>query len=254
MGDVSPDEQLQVEEMAFKHPEVKTELGAIAASLEAYAVINAVEPPVQQEKRILNSMLVNLGDDRTFGEKQATVTAMPVRQNNGYKYAFAACLALLLVSVVALYNVYNKLQQSQQLITTLEQQNQQFSHTVSLMDHQLDVFRDPTFTFVQLKGTEKSPASQLTLAWSAKKKKVMIDMQGMKLPVTDHSHQYQLWAIVDGAPVDLGVFDFIGTDESPADMKEMKAVSAPQAFAVTIEPRGGSTNPTLTEMVVMSKI
>ena len=69
------------------------------------------------------------------------------------------------------------------------------------------------------------------------------------MPKNDKGHQYQLWAIVDKKPVSLGVFD--KTDADSVEMKEMGSVVAPQAFAVTLEPRGGSVNPTMDEMMVI---
>jgi anti-sigma-K factor RskA len=37
-------------------------------------------------------------------------------------------------------------------------------------------------------------------------------------------------------------------------MKEMKSVALAQAFAVTLEPRGGSVNPTMDQMVVIKML
>ncbi|RVT98511.1 anti-sigma factor [Mucilaginibacter limnophilus] len=252
LGDLSPEERLQVEGMALKHLEVKAELGAIEASLEVYARAHAVDPSEKMQDRVLNSLLINFGNDESFpGRTVNRVIEMPARTpSNFYKYAFAACLVLLLVSIAALINVYNKWKQSDSQVVALQLEKQQFSKRVNLMDEQLDVFRDSTFRFVKLKGTPKTPASAMTVAWSPVKKKVMIDMAGMKLPANDESHQYQLWAIVKGKPVDLGVFDA----KADTAMKEMKPVEQPQAFAVTLEPRGGSANPTMDEMVVISNI
>ena len=95
------------------------------------------------------------------------------------------------------------------------------------------------------------PSAQMTVAWSPAKKKVMIDMAGMQLPANDLSHQYQLWALVNGKPVDLGVFDRAEADS--VDMKLMKPVDLAGAFAVTLEPRGGSNSPTMSEMMVIGQ-
>ena len=81
----------------------------------------------------------------------------------------------------------------------------------------------------------------------------MLDMADLKLPANDKDHQYQLWALVGGKPVDLGVFDKTATD-STIDMKEMKSLALAQAFAVTLEPRGGSVNPTMDQMMVVGTL
>lgn len=254
LGNVTPEEKLQVEEMMAAHQQVRAEVDEIERVLEIYAGKNAVEPAADKRTHILNSLVTNLADDNNFSSKvkeEGNVITLP-RANNFYKYAFAASLILLLGTAIALYKVYTKLQQSNNQLLTLTTQNQQFAKTVSLKDKQLGVFRDPTFKLLRLKGTEKSPDAGMTIAWSPENKKVMIDMVDMKLPSTDEAHQYQLWAIVNGKPVDLGVFDKPVIDT--ADMVEMKPVALAQAFAVTREPKGGSKNPTMDEMLVIKNL
>jgi anti-sigma-K factor RskA len=258
IGEVAGDEKAQVEAMALKHPAVKAELDEIERSMEWYADENKIEPAAALRDRVLNSVLTNLADDNNFPTKKAPVTeakvvAMaPPSSVNIYKYAFAACLALLLVSTVALYNVYQKLQVSNGQVAVLSSQTQQFSKTVSMKDEELTMFRDTAYKLVKMPGTAKTPTAYMTLAWSPSKKKVIIDMAGLKLPENDAEHQYQLWAIVAGKPVDLGVFD--AKADSAAMMKVMKSVDKPQAFAVTLEKRGGSVNPTMANMTVIATI
>ena len=257
LGDVTPEERARVETMAKKHPAVKAELDEIERSLELYAEKNAIEPSEKLRSRVLNNLVVNLGDDRTFKsartaaqEDDWTIPIIRARSNTFFKYAFAACLALLIVSIVALIGVYNKLQQSNNLVASLQSQNQRFANQANLMDKEFKVFRDPSFKMLKLQGTPKSPSSMLMIAWSPVKKKVMIDMMHANMPANDKDHQYQLWAMVDGKPVDLGVFD---SDTTSKDMKEMKSIASAEAFAVTLERRGGSPTPTMDQMMVIGK-
>jgi len=128
--------------------------------------------------------------------------------------------------------------------------NQHFANTVSLKDGELEVLQDASFKFLKLNGTANTPQSQVTVAWSPAKKKVWIDMRSLKMPANDAGHQYQLWALIGKKPVDLGVFD--KTADS-TDMKEMKSTAYADAFAVTLEPRGGSASPTMDKMMVIGK-
>jgi anti-sigma-K factor RskA len=256
LGDGSPEERAKVEQMCAAHPVVKAELREIEHALELYAAENAVEPAAQHRHKVLNSLVTNFADDSTFSARhpdtETKIVSLPERPtNNFYKYAFAASIALLIGSLAALYSTYNKLQQSNQQLIVLNSENTKFSKTINHMDEELDVFRDTTFKLLKLKGTAKMPSAQMTVAWSPVKKKVMIDMVGMKLPANDASHQYQLWALVNGKPVDLGVFDKAEADS--VDMKLMKPVDLAAAFAVTLEPRGGSVNPTMSEMMVIGQ-
>ncbi|HEY0245865.1 MAG TPA: anti-sigma factor [Mucilaginibacter sp.] len=257
LGDVTPDERLQVEQMISDHPVIRAEVDEIEEAMELYAHANAVSPPVNQRSKILNSLLTNLGDDRTFTSKKQSgttnnaITIPAAQTGNFYKYAFAAAVILLIGCIFALYNMHSQLQQSNTQLAVLASQNQHFSKRVNLMDRQLGVFRDTTFKVLRLKPTGLVPDIGITVAWSPVKKKVMLDMVTMKMPKNDQYHQYQLWALVAGKPVNLGVFDKSPSDT--ADMKEMKTIAAADAFAVTLEPRGGSTNPTMNEMMVLGK-
>jgi anti-sigma-K factor RskA len=274
LGDISAEERLQVEAMAQKYPEIQTELQEIEKALEIYADVHDMEPAAEMRDRVLNSLLTNLGDDRTFSKTiqhtdapAVNEASMPAKHiANGarvvnmrpatasifYKYAFAACLLLLCVSIAALTILYSELQSSRQQVVSLRLSEQKFTKQVNMMDSELALYRDPSYQMVHLKGLPKTPSSTLTVAWSPNKQKVMVNLHNAKLPDADKDHQFQLWAIANGKPVDLGVFDNTETDE--ASMKEMKSIGAAQAFAVTIEPRGGSVNPTMDQMVVMASL
>jgi anti-sigma-K factor RskA len=70
-----------------------------------------------------------------------------------------------------------------------------------------------------------------------------------KLPMPPSDKQYQLWALKDGKPYDAGVFDMTG------DMHMMPVkIGEADAFAVTLEKKGGSPTPTLTQLYMMGKI
>ena len=78
-----------------------------------------------------------------------------------------------------------------------------------------------------------------------------MDITNLPSPAADK--QYQLWAIVDGAPVDMGVFD-LASAETDTTFQNVPFIENPQAFAVTLEPKGGSTNPTLDQMYVVGNV
>jgi anti-sigma-K factor RskA len=57
---------------------------------------------------------------------------------------------------------------------------------------------------------------------------------------------------MNGKPVDLGV---IGADVWQEKLLvKMKGVNEAQAFAITLEPKGGSVNPTMDQMYVVGKL
>jgi len=259
LGEASHAERLDVEAMAKEHPAIRAELDEIEKSMELFAGEHEIDPAPELRDRILNSLLTNLADDRTFrtkaepvAEAKVVTMAPPAANTSFYKYAFAACLALLIVSSLAIFNLYNKLEKSNTQILALSAQTSQLSKTVGYKDEQLKVFRDTAYRVFNLQGAGKTPDASLSVAWSPVQKKVVIDLKGMKMPETDAEHQYQLWAIVAGKPVSLGVFD--SKKDSAEVMKVMSSVDKPQAFAVTLEKRGGVPSPTMANMTVIKMI
>ena len=104
---------------------------------------------------------------------------------------------------------------------------------------------------VTLKGSAKAPKASLLVALNEDKEEVMIDLSSLSMPSNDQEHQYQLWAMVDGKPVDLGVFD---AKNDSTGMKKMKFIKNAQSFAVTLEPKGGSKNPNMDKMMAIGTI
>ena len=256
LGDISTNEKLEVEAMASQHLAVKAELAEIERSMEMYADVHSIEPAEDLRDRVLKSLATNLSNDTTLREESTVHEAKVVqivRQKNSdfFKYAFAACLALLVLSVAALFTVYNTLQNTQGQLVAIQQQSMRFSNRVNLLDHQLNLFRDPSVQLVQLGPGPAAPKSGLAVAWSPSKKEVMIDLsRASNMPVNDKEHSYQLWALVGGKPVDLGVFD---VRENSTAMIEMKSIAKADAFAVTLEPRGGLPSPTMANLMVVGK-
>ncbi len=117
--------------------------------------------------------------------------------------------------------------------------------TIQAKNDQLALYSDNKTQRVLLTGTDNSPASSLRVLYAANGE-VYID--AINLPPLAAGKQYQLWGIVNGQPVDAGIFD-------PVDgLISMKQLQDAAAFAVTIEPIGGSQVPTLDTMVVIGEV
>lgn len=250
-GDLNPAEKLEVEALLAKYPQLKKELDEIEASLEQYARAYSIEP----SENLRQKVLAQLGTTNTSSSGAGEVLSLPPRNDSFFRYAFAASVALLILSVAGLITLYSRLQDSKQQIAVLSSSNQKFSSRVNYMERQLSarevalgVLRNPEFKLIKLAGTKQAPKASMMVAFNPAKKEVMIDMSSMKMPENDPDHQYQLWAMVNGKPVDLGVFDMKPEDDG---MIRMKEVQNAQAFAVTLERRGGNDLPTMDQMMVI---
>jgi len=243
------------EKISISANEVNTDKGSAPVN---HSSIN--HHSLNHSSSINNHAAINSGSAINHGAKIVPLNADHAASTiKTLRYALVACVGLLVVSVVALYSTHDKLTTANQQILALNVDKEKFASTVSFMkDENKDlqeiatIAADPTWKAVKLAGTKISPQANMMVYWHKQGQHVMVDNTKMALPQNDAAHQYQLWAIVDGKPVDLGVFD--ATAEPKKLLVAMKEVGNAQAFAVTLEKRGGSISPTMEKMVAMGGV
>ncbi|MGQ7854195.1 anti-sigma factor [Pedobacter sp. WC2501] len=268
LGDLSPKEALQVEEIASQNPEVRDEIAAIEQAMEQYAMQNAVEPSADVETRLFEKLGLSEVEENVNVQPEPIYTQEPkiIRLDGSdakvrtLRYALVACIALLVVSTAALFITYNKLNAAHDQIASLNLDKQKFAGVVSKLefenqglDNMAAMADSKEWATIRMAGQPFSPASKMKVYWNKKDKRVLINYVAMDLPKTDAEHQYQLWALVNGKPVSLGVFGKTDSTNNEALVK-MQTIQEAQAFAVTLEPRGGSVNPTMDKLTVMGGV
>ena len=268
LGDLSPEEALQVEEMAAQYPEVKSELTAIEIAMESYAMENAVAPSADIETKLFEKLGLgkNEGVEAMSTIPAYTEEAKVVKLDNSdskvrtLRFALVACVALLIISTGALFITYNKLNAAHDQIASLNLDKEKFAGVVSKLefenkglDNMVAMNDSKEWAIIRMAGQAFSPKSKMNVYWNKKDKSVLINYVAMDLPKADAEHEYQLWALVNGKPVSLGVFGKTDSTSTEA-LQKMQAIQEAQAFAVTLEPMGGSVNPTMEKLAVMGGV
>ena len=165
------------------------------------------------------------------------------------KLAAAACIILLLTSLIFNYTLYKKYQDADDNFQASRLQLDDQKKAIEGMNTDLDVVTNKYASPVVLSGTAYSPESVAKIFWMKNTGDVYIDPSN--LPQTPSDKQYQLWAIVDGKPVDAGM---ITTNKGVYRIQKMKSFGKVEAFAITLEKSGGSPSPTMDRMIVHAKI
>ena len=268
LGDLSPEEALQVEEMAAQYPEVKSELTAIEIAMENYAMENAVAPSADIETKLFEKLGLGKSEDVEARSTTPAYTeeAKVVKLDNSdskvrtLRFALVACVALLIISTGALFITYNKLNAAHDQIASLNLDKEKFAGVVSKLefenkglDNMVAMNDSKEWATIRMAGQAFSPKSKMNVYWNKKDKSVLINYVAMDLPKADAEHEYQLWALVNGKPVSLGVFGKTDSTSTEA-LQKMQAIQDAQAFAVTLEPMGGSVNPTMEKLAVMGGV
>lgn len=253
-------EAAEFERMCSEHPEVKTARDSFELQLEKQAFVNVVAPP----ERVRSNFFAEL--DQAIAQDSSAVPPPVVplfesgnRRTTGSiaKYLAAASIILLVVSTALNFYFFQQYQSYSTRYNDLLAQNGQLTlnnNTIQtrLRSYETTIGRltDTNVTIVKMPGFPKgpSPASLATVYWDKRTKEVFLYVNNMPRPVT--SKQYQLWALVGGKPVDAGTFDVDGDTV----LVRMKNVPNAETFAITLQDRGGSPTPDLTQLYVIGNV
>ena len=242
LGDVTGAERAHVEEALRQYPELRTELQRVEETVEAFAQKAAIMPRPEVKEKILTSF-----------QATAEVRVIPLSLRP-WKYAVAASLALALVASYLAYDYRMRWIERDTAFNELTARSQQIAEDYNVVNQKLDkiqgdlsIVENTAFKKVVMKGTANDLNALASVYWNASTEEVYISVQNLK--AISHENQFQLWAIVNGKPVDVGVFD-----SGFAGLLKMKTVAGAAAFAVTVEPRGGNQNPTLSTMQVIGAL
>lgn len=260
-GGLTQTEQEEVEFRAATSPEVRLALDEACAAMESYAELYAVSPRAELKNRIMQQFVSpRQSEDTTTTREEIPVHTLPYPEesnsDSAYKWMFAASIVLFLISGWLSFHFYNKWQQAEQRLAgaiASEQLMARNYRTTSLQLHQqektLSILRNPAYKAVKLQGVETHPDANMMVYWNAQQQQVYVDQ--VALPAPPAGKQYQLWALKDGKPIDAGMIE---NSAGNAGIQQMKNISSAQAFAVTLEPIGGSKVPTLEQLTVMGNI
>lgn len=245
-GAATDAERAQVEAMAAQHPEVKAELLAVEDAMNAYAIKYAVEPPSHLKDKILDVLAstpvrASAGD----GEYRELRIEPRAEEKKDYRYtrifAIAASL-LLLFSLPASLFMYMRMKTDETRIAAMDKKQQDMARSMNDsavayegMRNKIYVLTDPMFKMIPMKGMKTVPDAKAMVCWCPGSKELYFEPE--KLPAPPKGMQYQLWAIVDGKPVDAGMV------KMDSGMQKMKLIANASAFAVTLEKAGGSDTP-----------
>jgi anti-sigma-K factor RskA len=259
LGMADREERAEFERICAAHAEVRRARELFELSLEEQVLSNAVMPSKNVRSKIfaeieIESEKIGKASDHESGEEhgleagRATVTSAKVPSIGWQRYLAAASVILLLISTALnfyLFNQYKTYSQRYGVLlnqqTELAKNNEVLQTRVNTYDSTLAMLRNSNMTVIKMPGTNvpSSPdsTSVATVYWDTKSKDVYLLVNNLPQPPSDK--QYQLWAIVDGQPIDAGVFDL----QSSPGFVRMKNMPRAQVFAVTLEKRGGSVTP-----------
>ena len=242
MGTISHEEAAILECVMKNNTEVKKAVLEVQQIIEQLATEQAIEPPHFLKAEIMKK--IEFGTPETTGGKIIPLHTEKIeagKPSSVPNWMKAASVAVLFGLGYLGYEVNSKNTQLQEIAVN----NTELSTRLTDLEQMNAILKSAKK--IQLKGVEKHPDMLAEVYWDDSKK-VYLDIKN--LPAAPTGKQYQLWAIVDGKPVDMGMYN----SQEDSKMQPMKSVENPQAFAITLEKEGGNPTPTMEEMYVMGTI
>lgn len=208
LGQCTAEERALVERMAAEHAEVRTELAAIEKTLEGYAAANTVEPPAWMKSRILDMI-----------EKESKSPAPPAGGTAAVPGSPAALLRLfqaisLALALLAGFFFFQKSKLTSEK-TALENRLAELQKQVDACAEQARKTEKLQQVNLLLRDRDDTRAIPLSNGENGKftafayhnaaRCEVAIDLN--TLPAPAPGKYFQLWSIVDGKAVSMGMVD-----------------------------------------------
>ncbi|WKK75486.2 anti-sigma factor [Marivirga salinae] len=258
LGQLNEAETKELLQYAEEHEEVRNALDETEETLFALGQEGSITPPAQSKKALFADLGLEMESDKADSEEELVQEEIKkeTKAFSIYPYLSAAASIVAIIGIVFSVYYYNQWQSTEARLSNIIAQNQSMAQQYNVVKNQMEqyaenveILRQPGIETVPMKGLDIAPDAQAFVHWNKKTNEVFLNAK--KMPSNEMDHQYQLWAIVEGAPVDMGVFDVAG---DMTRLLKMKTIGKASAFAVTLEPRGGSKNPTMEKMYVIGQI
>lgn len=246
LGLLTAQERFEFEQYCETYPELKAARDSFELAIEKQAMENAVRPPDHIKDRVWEAI-----QSRPESKPSKIISMEPTStRRSSFGWLAAASVILFLVAGYFAYTFYSQnkeLKTSNKALEARVNRNDSILNQMNQMLKEKKVMTGKDITVVNLVGTQKAAPGSANVYWDSTSSNVYLVVKNMpKLPT---EKQYQLWALIEGKPLDLGLFDA----NEPNMILKMKNTQKADAFAISIERRGNTGGPTMEEIQMMEK-
>jgi anti-sigma-K factor RskA len=260
LGELTEREREEVIAMAKAYPEIQQELDSLEQSMFAFDELTEKNPSAHVKEKIFasleNEFKIEEAPKAVTAPNPAPTETNVVKLTPWKPFAVAASLVAILASATAIYFA-GKFYETDQKFTALLQDQQVMADNLNQVklqyketDNRLDRLVAGDFRRVEMKG-ETLPMqkdAKVDVFWDQKAQEVFVAVNNLNSLSAEFD--YQLWAIGKNGPVGIGLVN----PGEKFTLQQMQAVAEAGAFAITIEPKGGSKAPTLEKLVVLGEV
>ncbi len=230
LGDLNQEETRIVDGYLSEFPELLKDLDEINSGIELYDNIYAETPP----SGIIDSILSSSPPSKS--------TSVFKNKIPPFIYGLLGLLTALLIAGI-IYHL-NEIKEKNKLIVECERLKSESEISNNLYAS----IMDGDNKMVVGQSTDKFSSAETVLILNDQEQRAYINARS--LPSIATNQQFQLWSLRDGQdPRPLDVFD-----SEDATFLEFEFIADTDAYALTIEPRGGSTSPNLDDLITVATL
>ena len=260
LGQVTDQEKQEVECMASIYPEIHAELIQVQSDIEKLAHAIAIPVSVSIKEKILVSIddVSQDNDGKQISLKERT-SSKSAYQNSMWKLLAAACFMGCIISISFFLLNNNQLSE-------YAKKNENLENDKRILENDLLVLREKNFDLTEkneakdaklafltkeetskiiLKNPDPTNSTQSIVYWNEENRDALIDISS--LPTLPSTEDYQLWIMIGEKPTSIGVIS------KKNSLQALPKISKADAFAITIEKKGGSKTPTLEKLIAIGK-
>lgn len=228
-------ERQEFEALCIQYPQIIEARRTFEKAIEDQLMKEAVNPPPIIKEKILQSLNIP-GTTGLYKMEKEHKTSTP--KMNVWKWVAAAGILLLAGSAYWGYSVNNKYKKLLESNIEIANQPDHSSHADAI-NALKTIVQKPTIKWSIMVEPANSSHCMAHIYWDSLSKNTFLLLGNIPQPLS--GKQFQLWAMAGKHPVDLGIFDV----KKEGQLLQMKNINDAKSFAITIEPIGGSTAPTL---------
>jgi anti-sigma-K factor RskA len=239
LGALSADEAERFEAFLATSPETQREVAELrdAAALLAVGQVDSAPSADLRDRimeRIRQDTVVPIG-------RAPGVAARRPRVPPGYWGALAASLVAVVALAWSLAGLRSRVTGLEQTLAAREATLAQRDRQLMSREATLNRLLEPGVRLYQLTASG-DPEPGIQLFWDQERNTAII--HGFRLRPVPSGREYQLWFIKDGKPVPSVTFTPEPDGHAKVEQIQVPAGGALSAAAVTVEPAGGSPQPT----------
>lgn len=227
-----------------------------AAANQLSFTIDGSEPPPDVKEKLMtrikkesqgpekeNEDLI-IQDDK---EPEKDAIADQAEGINWSSFTFAASFALLIICLSLILYSFNLNTQINQIEEKVAEQQETISDLqaeIKQKEELLSVLESRQAEILFLSGMESNPDGYGKIIRNNESNDLLLQVSNM--PANPNDNAYQLWVIINNKYIPAGVFSVNSEGEGFFKIEELNNANlqSAEAFAVTLEPEGGSQQPT----------